>query len=246
LQPDSIIPNPANPQSWNRYSYVENDPINYSDTSGHFKCKNESYNAAYNGSNCEAAIESFLTLLVEEGGEEGKALVDAFRNADTVACKGRMACTPMKDQISITIVNVIENEGQPTNATAQFTSNFFGVDQYLMTVAVMGEEPLITAAKFGHETVHLTQGLQGGTLLAELEAWHIESQIYANMGLSSSSNSNVITANIIASYIYESKEEIENSDWAYQYGLPFSNIFTPKWRPSIRPPRPVIPQHQPI
>jgi hypothetical protein len=35
IQPDSIIPNPANPQSWNRYSYVLNSPINLSDPSGH-------------------------------------------------------------------------------------------------------------------------------------------------------------------------------------------------------------------
>jgi len=35
VQPDSIIPNPANPQSFNRFSYVYNRPINFSDPSGH-------------------------------------------------------------------------------------------------------------------------------------------------------------------------------------------------------------------
>ena len=35
IQPDTIIPSPANPQSWNRYSYVRNDPVMYSDPSGH-------------------------------------------------------------------------------------------------------------------------------------------------------------------------------------------------------------------
>jgi RHS repeat-associated protein len=35
LQPDSIIPNPANPQNWNRYSYVYNRPLNFNDPSGH-------------------------------------------------------------------------------------------------------------------------------------------------------------------------------------------------------------------
>lgn len=41
LQPDSIIPNPANPQSWNRFSYVRNNPINFNDPSGHIEddCK---------------------------------------------------------------------------------------------------------------------------------------------------------------------------------------------------------------
>ncbi len=34
-QPDSIIPNAGNPQSWNRFSYVLNSPINFNDPTGH-------------------------------------------------------------------------------------------------------------------------------------------------------------------------------------------------------------------
>jgi hypothetical protein len=41
LQPDTIIPNLSNPQSWNRYSYVSNSPTNYSDPSGHGQCKTQ-------------------------------------------------------------------------------------------------------------------------------------------------------------------------------------------------------------
>jgi hypothetical protein len=36
LQPDTIIPDQTNPQSWNRYSYVANRPINTNDPSGHW------------------------------------------------------------------------------------------------------------------------------------------------------------------------------------------------------------------
>jgi hypothetical protein len=35
LQPDSLIPDPANPQAWNRFSYVGNRPVNFSDPTGH-------------------------------------------------------------------------------------------------------------------------------------------------------------------------------------------------------------------
>jgi hypothetical protein len=35
LQPDSLIPDRVNPQAWNRYSYVGNRPVNFSDPSGH-------------------------------------------------------------------------------------------------------------------------------------------------------------------------------------------------------------------
>ncbi len=38
LSADTIVPDPANPQSLNRYAYVLNSPINFSDPSGHREC----------------------------------------------------------------------------------------------------------------------------------------------------------------------------------------------------------------
>jgi len=34
-QPDTIVPEPGNPQALNRYSYVLNNPLRYNDPSGH-------------------------------------------------------------------------------------------------------------------------------------------------------------------------------------------------------------------
>ena len=34
-QPDTIVPGAGDPQSWNRFSYVGNNPLAYSDPSGH-------------------------------------------------------------------------------------------------------------------------------------------------------------------------------------------------------------------
>ncbi len=36
IQADSIIPNPGDPQAFNRYSYTLNNPLKYTDPSGHF------------------------------------------------------------------------------------------------------------------------------------------------------------------------------------------------------------------
>ncbi|MBX3038234.1 MAG: hypothetical protein KF758_15085 [Anaerolineales bacterium] len=36
ILPDNVVPNPANPQHYNRYSYVNNRPINFNDPTGHF------------------------------------------------------------------------------------------------------------------------------------------------------------------------------------------------------------------
>jgi hypothetical protein len=48
LQPDSIIPDPSNPQSWNRFSYVINNPINRIDPSGHDDWACETASCSYN------------------------------------------------------------------------------------------------------------------------------------------------------------------------------------------------------
>ena len=39
MTPDSIVPDPSNPQSLNRYSYVLNNPMNYTDPTGHWSRK---------------------------------------------------------------------------------------------------------------------------------------------------------------------------------------------------------------
>jgi RHS repeat-associated protein len=36
IQPDTIVPQPGNPQDLNRYSYARNNPLKYVDPSGHF------------------------------------------------------------------------------------------------------------------------------------------------------------------------------------------------------------------
>jgi len=35
IQPDTIVPEPGNPQDLNRYSYCRNNPLRYIDPSGH-------------------------------------------------------------------------------------------------------------------------------------------------------------------------------------------------------------------
>mgnify|MGYP001005627036 CR=1 FL=1 len=41
-QPEIIVPDPNNAQDWDRFSYVNNSPINYSDPSGHMRSDEDS------------------------------------------------------------------------------------------------------------------------------------------------------------------------------------------------------------
>jgi RHS repeat-associated protein len=52
-QPDSIIPDPYNPLSWNRYSYVYNNPVRYNDPTGHKACEGTK--------NCNNPIKTVFT-----------------------------------------------------------------------------------------------------------------------------------------------------------------------------------------
>ena len=38
ISPDTVVPDPANPQSLNRYSYTRNNPVKFVDPSGHAEC----------------------------------------------------------------------------------------------------------------------------------------------------------------------------------------------------------------
>jgi RHS repeat-associated protein len=63
-QPDTIIPGVANPQSWNRYSYVGNNPIRYNDPTGHIMV-----DGATGG--CNARTCSYVPPVVDDGGGGG-------------------------------------------------------------------------------------------------------------------------------------------------------------------------------
>lgn len=57
LSADTIIPDLSNPQSWNRYSYVTNRPVNFSDPSGYRLVENEFGGGCSTSGYCGPAYE---------------------------------------------------------------------------------------------------------------------------------------------------------------------------------------------
>lgn len=67
LSADSIVPSLARPQSFDRYSYVENDPINFADPSGHMRALVEYRKLGISETPGVPTVEEAFAGLVEAG-----------------------------------------------------------------------------------------------------------------------------------------------------------------------------------
>ncbi|MBK7894750.1 MAG: hypothetical protein IPJ90_07675 [Anaerolineaceae bacterium] len=63
MSPDTIVPNPTNPQSFNRYSYVRNNPVNLKDPTGHRECGKDCDNPLPNPSSTPGMMAYYLNGL---------------------------------------------------------------------------------------------------------------------------------------------------------------------------------------
>jgi hypothetical protein len=82
LSADTIVPNSNNPQSFNRYSYAYNNPLNYTDPSGHMPtdgCQTE-------GCQTDEGNETYYYIkYLEEHGNEGLAELTKYWYGQTLA-----------------------------------------------------------------------------------------------------------------------------------------------------------------
>jgi RHS repeat-associated protein len=83
-QPDTIIPDLGNPQSWDRYAYTLNNPIRYNDPSGHMQAcaDGDEGGGCGRGANTEEIFKKFDK---QHGGHDGAAEYYAKLHTVTIA-----------------------------------------------------------------------------------------------------------------------------------------------------------------
>ncbi len=67
-QPNSIVPDPANPQDWNRYSYARNNPLKYTDPTGHKVCYDVDASGKCTGDKLARFLDYFDKEIINEKG----------------------------------------------------------------------------------------------------------------------------------------------------------------------------------
>ena len=177
LSADSIVPDPANPQSYNRYSYVNNNPINLVDPSGHFSCQigNDGESAGVSVTECEDWVNQALTILGIT--ETGMEIVENFWRAD--------------EDYGITIMIGGTFLGENINELLASSANFIFQTIYLKPENIKAEDGFINLLDpenwdnilpFAHEAIHAGQGFHtAASLLGEADAFRAEYELVKEM-----------------------------------------------------------------
>lgn len=207
-QPDSIIPDPYNSQDWNRYSYVRNNPLRYTDSSGHMMDQGDG--GCTNERDCKKnpTKKDLVQSIIETGNKsknrENKtyfrqlaieAVIDAYRLDLASPSINLSAYSGSADFLARTGINLGYNpDFAGTGQT--FPGPGMGIDygQNGLNIKI-GEGAFSSAgwlaSTIGHENIHLQQALDGhyyagdaGGALNEIEAYDWELSHAVDNGLS--------------------------------------------------------------
>jgi RHS repeat-associated protein len=111
IQADTIVPQPGNPQSLNRYSYAANNPVKYRDPSGHIPCYGDGPDecswAGYQDQPAGArrhALRGYARFLEKQVQNDGMTALDAMVGLWGFASSYGKNAVTTSDDVSYTLV----------------------------------------------------------------------------------------------------------------------------------------------
>ena len=165
IQPDTIIPDLTNSQAWNRYVYVRNSPIRYSDPTGHWWCEGDT--------DCDKWVQYTLDAL-EQGGTHSQETFDTFNKLDSQ--KDVKVNFKSRGIGMSTLVPYFIDENGNISIGQQIT-----VKGTTWSSGKLPNNGII--ALFAHEISHLSQDpIVAGSVVGELEAYEVQYQVTLELG----------------------------------------------------------------
>ncbi|MCP5099662.1 MAG: RHS repeat-associated core domain-containing protein [Chloroflexi bacterium] len=167
---DSIVPQPTNPQSFNRYTYTLNNPLKFTDPSGHTSsCSGVDSNGQW-GVDCDQWMLDTVEWLRANGGADGVRLAELFDEWHNSRSKHIQIMAGGDNDRSMFV--------RDTGLGATITVGKGVIN------AITGS----TSALFGHELEHVSQGVhQAWSIQGELLAYQTEYRIRDAAGIAQSS-----------------------------------------------------------
>ena len=124
LQPDTIIPSLYNPQSLNRYSFVGNNPINYSDPTGHWRTEDTgSRNGCYDTKYCNGGQPKSSDEL--KAMRNPKINLPYGTNSNANSCSGdyqSILCLPNRDSNDNFATFPPDGQPKPNSANSGYSN----------------------------------------------------------------------------------------------------------------------------
>jgi RHS repeat-associated protein len=166
ISPDTIVSKAGDPQAWNRYSYVLNSPLMYTDPSGHDVRIARSAGVVIS----ERDGTTYYKWQTNSPSADVKTLIQAWETFKSVA--------PNEAKVMESASKTYVIGRQPFDS-GSITVGPLGETTYIGLQAGLNDVSLL-AGLIAHESVHARQGHQANSVEEEVEAYQFGDKINQN------------------------------------------------------------------